>query len=371
MAFVGLSDSYEKYYQATRRCWRFGQESPVDVYVVTSDLEGAVVRNIERKEAQDTEMRQQMTGALREHGMLTSSLGPDEYARETEEGDGWTMHLGDCVDVVAEMPSDSIHCALFSPPFSSLYTYSDSARDMGNCQDEQVFMDHFGMLARQLMRVLMPGRMAVIHCMNLPTSKFRHGHIGMRDFRGEIIRLFQEKGFIYHSEVTIWKDPVTAMQRTKALGLLYKQLRKDSAMSRQGIPDYLVIMRKPGKNPEPVGHTPADFPLDDWQKIASPVWMTVNQSRTLQRTSARAERDERHIAPLQLDVIENACRLWTNPGDLVLSPFGGIGSEGYGAITMGRRFVGVELKRSYYEQAVKNLRRLTSVKQLSLFGEEG
>ena len=214
----------------------------------------------------------------------------------------------------------------------------------------------------------MPGRLVSIHCMNLPTSKVRDGHIGIRDFRGEIIRAFEEVGFIYHSEVCIWKDPVTAMQRTKALGLLHKQIRKDSCMSRQGVPDYLVTMRKPGDNPERVGHTPEEFPVQLWQQYASPVWMDINQSDTLQYRSAREHNDERHICPLQLEVIRRAVKLWTNPGDTVWSPFAGIGSEGFVALEMGRGFIGSELKPSYYRQACKNLQRALSVSS-GLFSE--
>jgi hypothetical protein len=226
---------------------------------------------------------------------------------------------------------------------------------MGNCKGDDEFFDHYRFLVRELYRVTMPGRLLSFHCMNLPTSKQNHGHIGIRDFRGDLIRLHQDAGFIFHSEVCIWKDPVTAMQRTKALGLLHKQIKKDSCMSRQGIPDYLVTMRKPGDNPERVSHTAEDFPVQLWQQYASPVWMDINPSETLQYRSAREHNDERHIAPLQLEVIRRALKLWTNPGDLVLSPFMGIGSEGYCAIQSGRRFVGSELKRSYFEQAVRNL----------------
>lgn len=269
--------------------------------------------------------------------------------------DDYALYQGDCVDVVRGLKDESIHISIFSPPFASLYVYSNSDRDMGNVRDGEEFARHFAFLVPELLRVTLPGRMVAIHCMNLPTSKARDGYIGLRDFRGDIIRLFVQAGWIYHSEVVIWKDPVTAMQRTKALGLLHKQIKKDSCMSRQGIPDYLVVMRKPGENPERVTHTAEEFPVAKWQRWASPVWMDVNPSRTLQRLSAREEKDERHICPLQLDVIERALELWSNPSDVVLSPFAGIGSEGYCALQMGRRFVGIELKRSYYEQARANL----------------
>jgi hypothetical protein len=248
-----------------------------------------------------------------------------------------------------------VHYSIFSPPFASLYVYSNSDRDMGNVRDGEEFAAHFRFLIPELLRVTKPGRLLSFHCMNLPTSKDRDGFIGVTDFRGQLIRAFVDSGWIYHSEVCIWKDPVTAMQRTKALGLLHKQLKKDSCMSRQGIADYLVTMRKPGDNPEPVSHTNATFPVEVWQRYASPVWMDIDSTNTLNYQDARVAEDERHICPLQLDVIERGLKLWTNPGDTVLSPFAGIGSEGFVARNMGRRFVGAELKGSYYRQAVKNL----------------
>lgn len=267
----------------------------------------------------------------------------------------YAAYNGDCVEVLGQIPSSTVDFSIYSPPFASLYTYTDSDRDMGNCRDTAEFFEHFSFLVKELYRVLKPGRLMSAHCMNLPTSKVRQGYIGLDDFRGDLIRAFQREGFIYHSEVCIWKDPVTAMQRTKAIGLLYKQLKKDSALSRQGIPDYLVTMRKPGVNPDPVTKDPTDFPVDLWQQYASPVWMDINPSETLQRESAREEKDEKHIAPLQLEVIRRAVRLWTNPGDIVLSPFMGIGSEGYVSLQMHRRFIGAELKESYFAQAIANL----------------
>jgi DNA modification methylase len=272
----------------------------------------------------------------------------------------WAMYNGDCVELVRTLPTASIDYTIFSPPFASLYTYSNSDRDLGNCRTHTEFYEHFAFLVPELLRATKPGRLLSFHCMNLPTLKVRDGVIGLTDFRGLLIRAFQDAGWIFHSEVCIWKDPVTAMQRTKALGLLYKQLKKDSAMSRQGIPDYLVTMRAPGVNPDPVTKTPESFPVDLWQRYASPVWMDVNPTRTLQ--SMREDEDEKHISPLQLDVIERAVRLWTNPGDLVLSPFGGIGSEGYVSLQEGRRFIGFELKRAYFDVAVKNLEHAVAVK---------
>lgn len=266
-----------------------------------------------------------------------------------------SMILGDCVTETSKMANDSIGYSIFSPPFASLYTYSASPNDMGNCSSHDEFFEHFQFLIRELYRVLKPGRNVSFHCMNLPLTKERDGVIGLRDFRGLLIRAFESVGFIFHSEVTIWKDPVTAMQRTKAIGLLYKQVKKDSCISRQGIADYLVTMRKPGLNPEPVAQDAKALPVELWQKYASPVWMDINPSETLQRESAREHDDERHICPLQLEVIRRAIHLWSNPGDVVLSPFAGIGSEGYVALQLGRRFIGIELKESYYKQACANL----------------
>jgi DNA modification methylase len=357
VAFVGLSDSYEQFYQAIRRCWRFGQTSPVDCYVITSEAEGAVVRNIERKEAEARTMMNGMVEQMKTEmqRQVREIEVAERHLVKQESGENWRVINGDCVEEVAMLQCNSIDYSIFSPPFASLYTYSQSERDMGNCRSDSDFYDHFRFLISDLMRVLKPGRLLSFHCMNLPMTKERDGVIGIRDFRGELIRMFVEAGFIYHSEVVIWKDPVTAMQRTKAIGLLYKQLRKDSCISRQGIPDYLVTMRKPGENPEPVTKLHQEFPVSLWQRYASPVWMDINPSDTLQRESAREQEDERHICPLQLEVIERAVQLWTNPGDLVLSPFAGIGSEGFVALQQGRRFVGVELKESYWKQAVANL----------------
>lgn len=320
----------------------------------------------------------------------------------------FAAYHGDSCEVIKSIPDNSIDYIIYSPPFESLYTYSASDRDMGNSPDAETFHVHYGFLCAELLRVLKPGRLLSFHCMNMPTSKARDGYIGIRDFRGELIRRKQELGFIYHSEVCIWKDPVTAMQRTKALGLLYKQLRKDAAMSRQGIPDYLVTMRKPGVNPDPVRHYQQGeegakenqmFPVELWQQYASPiygeelpgdcwmpglivdrgrveniadkypepVWMDIVPSETLQFRSAREHNDERHVCPLQVEVIRRGIRLWTNPNDIVFSPFMGIGSEPYVAIQEGRRGIGCELKESYYKQAVANLRAAAGNQQGEMF----
>lgn len=279
----------------------------------------------------------------------------------------FALYNGDSCEILTDIPDNSVHYQIFSPPFASLYTYSNSERDLGNCRSNEEFFEHFEFIVRELYRVLMPGRLVSFHCMNLPSSKERDGYIGIKDFRGDLIRLFQKCGFIYHSEVCIWKDPVIAMQRTKAIGLLHKQLKKDSSISRQGIPDYLVTMRKPGENPEPVAHTNESFPVDLWQRYASPVWMDINPSDTLQARSCRDEQDEKHICPLQLTVIRRGIELWTNPGDIVLTPFMGIGSEAVVALEQGRRAIGIELKATWYKQAVKNCLGVTNAEQLSLF----
>ena len=270
-------------------------------------------------------------------------------------GENFALYHGDCVEVLKGLPASSVHYSIFSPPFASLYTYSNSPRDMGNCRSNEEFFEHFGYLVDELARVMQPGRNVSFHCMLFPASKERDGFIGLKDFRGDLIRAFQAKGFIFHAETVIWKDPVTQMQRTKALGLLHKSVRENASMCRQGIPDYLVTMRTPGDVVERVKHTAEDYPVGHWQKVASPVWMDIDPSDTLQYASAREHDDERHICPLQLEVIRRGVELWTNPGDIVLSPFAGIGSEGYVTLQMGRRFVGAELKASYYQQAARNL----------------
>lgn len=281
---------------------------------------------------------------------------------------GYEAYNGDCCQVVRGLPDEGVGFTVFSPPFSSLYSYSDSELDMGNSRTNEEFFEHFGFLIPELLRVTMPGRLCSVHVMNLPATKVSDGYIGIKDFRGDVIRAFQAHGWIYHSEVCIWKDPVTAMQRTHAIGLLHKQIVKDSCMSRMGIPDYVCTFRKPGENPQPVEGEfdrwigdPAAFrsegrlSIDVWQRYASPVWDDIDMGNTLNKTEARESGDQTHICPLQLDVIERCLELWSNPDDIVLSPFMGIGSEGYVAIRNGRRFVGVELKESYFRVAAKNL----------------
>lgn len=304
----------------------------------------------------------------------------------------YAIYQGDSCDLIRAVPGDSIHFGIHSPPFEGLYKFSNYDRDISN-NDGPSFWEHYAFLIQELLRVTMPGRIHAVHCMQLPTSKIRHGHIGMRDFRGEIVRAYEDAGWIFHSEVCIWKDPVVAQQRTKSIRLLHKQIEKDSTISGQGLADYMLMFRKPGDNPEPVdgrfdryvGYGNAPAPIEDragkskaeaekwysievWQRYASPVWMDINQTRTLQYRGGRDEKDEQHISPLQLDVIERCIELWSNPGDVVLTPFLGIGSEVYGAVAAGRKGIGFELKPSYFSQAVRNLAELERVETENLFG---
>lgn len=280
-----------------------------------------------------------------------------------QKGENYIVYHGDSCEVLKGIPDNSIHLSVTSIPFASLYTYSNSERDMGNSRTYEEFQEQYMFLGKEWYRVTMPGRCVCIHCMNLPSSKERDGFIGIKDFRGDIIRWMQSLGFIYHAEVCIWKNPVTAMQRTKALGLLHKQIKKDSCMSRMGIPDYVVIFRKPGDNPERVTHTNETYPVSEWQEVASPiwdeynspVWWDINQSDTLNGKNAKDEKDERHIAPLQLPVIKRLIKLYSNKGDIVLDPFSGIGSTGWEALKMGRKYVGIELKDSYFKTSCDNL----------------
>lgn len=307
--------------------------------------------------------------------------------------DRYAIYQGDSCELIRGIPSDTIHFGIHSPPFEGLYKFSNFDRDISN-NDTVGFWTHYQFLIQELLRVTMPGRIHAVHCMQLPTSKIRHGHIGMRDFRGEIVRAYEDAGWIFHSEVCIWKDPVVAQQRTKSIRLLHKQITKDSTISGQGLADYMLMFRKPGDNPEPVdgmfdryvgyGNEPASvdsriasgssfadaekwFSIEVWQRYASPVWMDINQTRTLQYRAGRDEKDEQHISPLQLDVIERCIELWSNPGDVVLTPFLGIGSEVYGAVSAGRKGIGFELKPSYFRQAVRNIAELDESKTTSLF----
>lgn len=399
MAFVGLSYSYEDYYQAIRRCWRFGQKSEVNVYIACADSERAIIDTIKKKEERHNVMKREMVAMIgnRHKGR---ELNNTEYFCKAA-GKDWELHHGDCVNVASRLDADSIGFSVYSPPFSNLYIYSDSAFDMGNSASDEEFFRHYGFLASELYRITKPGRLTAIHCKDLPMYKGRDGAAGLKDFPGDIIRMYEAHGWQFHSRVTIWKDPVIEMQRTKNHGLLYKQLCKDSAASRQGMADYVIVMRKWGDEDkwDPVNRggerffdyigntqhgptqkdlirarTPKErqriYSIAVWQRYASPVWFDVQQTRVLNYQVARDAKDEKHICPLQLDVIERAVELWSNPGDVVFSPFTGIGSEGVVSVEMGRRFIGAELKQSYFELAKRNLAEARKTQSEGLFADE-
>jgi DNA modification methylase len=366
VAFVGLSYSFEDFYQALRRSYRFGQKHPVSAWIVQASTEGAILKTINRKIQQHKEMQEKMKIAAEAFRESQTKELTMKTTIDTAYGEGWELHHGDCVRVAKQIADESVDFSIFSPPFADLFTYSNDLQDMGNCSDLQEFQKHFEILIAEIARIMVPGREVAVHCVDLLATKWKHGYIGFQDFSGEIIRSFWKHGFVLHSRITIWKSPVTEMQRTKAHGLLHKTLTSDSAGSRVGAPDYLLVFRKPGENPNPITKDKSKYPVDWWQEVASPVWMTVDQGRVLNRDGARDNADEKHICPLQLDVIERGIELWSNPGDLVYSPFTGIGSEGYGAINLGRRFIGSELKESYFNQACQNLKNAKV--QLDLFG---
>lgn len=365
VAFVGLSYSFEDFYQALRRSYRFGQKKQVNAYIIQAETEGNIIKTINRKIKQHQEMQEKMKIAALAFVKNQTKKLTMKTDINTATGDGWEIHHGDCVRVAKEMDSESVDFCIFSPPFADLFTYSDDLQDMGNCNDLEEFTEHFKILIAELARVMVTGREVAVHCVDLLATKWKHGYIGYQDFSGEIIRAFWDHGFTLHSRITIWKSPVTEMQRTKAHGLLYKTLCADSSGSRVGAPDYLLVFRKPGENPKPITKDKTEYPIDWWQEVASPVWMTVDQGRVLNKDGARDHADEKHICPLQLDVIERGITLWSNPGDLVFSPFTGIGSEGVGALSLNRRFIGSELKESYFKQAIANLKNAKS--QLTLF----
>jgi DNA modification methylase len=282
---------------------------------------------------------------------------------DSAQGEGWAAYQGDCVSVLSQFPDECLDFSVYSPPFGSLFVYSESAADMGNSTDEE-FAKHYGYLVREKFRLTKPGRLTAVHCSDLPMTKWKDGAVGIKDFSGDIIRIHEAAGWIFHSRRTIWKCPVVEMTRTKHVGLLYKQLQKDSSKSRGGMPDYLLTFMKPGENASPINHTPESFPLDQWQEWASPVWTTVNQWNVLNVKAAKSANDERHLCPLQLDVIERALIMWSNEGDTVLSPFMGIGSEGYVSLRMRRKFIGTELKESYFRQACQYLKGASSQSDL-------
>jgi superfamily II DNA or RNA helicase len=384
VVFVGLSYSFEALYQATRRTWRFGQKSAVDILIIEADGEAGIRGVVDRKMRDYETMQTEMVANMSEWQKDKSRALKAAPEPTKEEGQNWTMWHGDCVQVSEKIEADTIHFSVFSPPFSNLYIYSDSIADMGNSVDNEEFLHQMSFLIRQIYRITINGRLCAIHCKDLPAYKGRDGAAGLIDFPGMLIKAFEQERWQYHSRVTIWKDPVTEMQRTKNHGLLHKQLCKDSAASRQGMADYMLVFRKwdgdefpapvhgeskevrfDPKEHEYIGEngpegvrSDRDYSIQVWQRYASPVWFDIRQQRVLQgKKHATSEEDERHICPLQLDVIERSIQLWSNKGDVVFSPFGGIGSEGYCAVKMGRKFVGIELKDSYWKMACDNLNR--------------
>ena len=364
--FASLDFSFEGLYQAIRRCYRFGQKKQVNVYLITTDTMENVRESIDIKQQNFEIMQSTMSKVICEN-MSNETLSNAEYDTKPFMTDYCSVKRGDCVKLIRNIEDESIGLSVFSPPFAELYTYSNYVEDMGNSSDYNQFVKHFGFLVKELYRVMMQGRNVCVHCMDIPIQKGKEGFIGLRDFSGIILRIFEDAGFIYHSRITIWKDPVVEMQRTKALGLLHKQIKKDSTMCRVGLPDYVMVFRKDGERNNPVKND--DMSVDVWQKLASPVWFDINQSNTLQGVrEAKEDKDEKHICPLQLDVIERCIKLYSNEGDKVFTPFMGIGSEVYQAIKMGRYGIGFELKDSYYEIAVKNIKSaILDKKQLNLF----
>ena len=348
--YASLDFSFESTYQGIRRSYRFGQTEMVNIYLITTDTMQNVKDAFDKKQAAFREMQQAMTTAMNRNIKNQLSLQRMEVSNEYKS-DYCDIRLGDCVKLIQDVPDESVGFSIFSPPFAELYTYSDKLEDMGNSKDYKEFFTAFKFLVSELYRVMWSGRNVAVHCMDLPIQKGKEGYIGLRDFSGMILQAFEEVGFIYHSRVTIWKNPVTEMQRTKALGLLHKQVKKDSSMSRVGIPDYLMVFRKEGEHKHPVH---CDISVDTWQKWASPVWMDIDYGNTLNAAAGRDSNDEKHICPLQLETIERAINLWTNEGDTVLTPFLGIGSEVYSAIKLNRFGIGFELKESYFNEAIKN-----------------
>ena len=362
--FASLDFSFEGLYQAIRRSYRFGQKNQVNIYLITTDTMQNVIESINRKQKQFNEMQKMMEQTMnKDYNQSIDFFDGNERVKT----DQYDIRRGDCVQLIADVKDESVGFSVFSPPFAELYTYSSHIEDMGNSKDYNEFMQQFGYLTRELFRVMQQGRNIAVHCMDLPIQKGKEGYIGLRDFSGMLVSLFESVGFIYHSRVTIWKDPVVEMQRTKALGLLHKQVKKDSTMSRVGIPDYVLVFRKDGERNNPVRNE--NLPVDLWQKYASPVWYDIDYGDTLQGfRNARDERDEKHIAPLQLQTIERLIHLYSNEGDTVLTPFLGIGSEVYQAVKMKRKGIGFELKESYFQQAKSNIAQaVNSLSQTSLF----
>lgn len=360
MVFCSYDFKFEQFYQAVRRCYRFGQKNKVKVHIMVPESQKNVRKSILEKQSNHKKMIEEMSKYSSQADYTNLEQYKAKVKSDTIKTDKYWVMNGDCVERSKEIPDNEVDLVVFSPPFAELYVYSDNPADMGNVTNYEMFKQHFSYLIPQLKRVLKPGRICAVHCMDLPIQKGKEGFIGLRDFSGMIKDMFIEQGFIYHARCTVWKNPVTEMQRTKSLGLLHKTIKKDSVMSRVGIPDYILFFRNEGDNLVPIVHQDKDqtkpdyLPVDLWQKYASPVWMDVNYSRTLQYRSARDGNDEKHICPLQLDTIERILHLYSNEGETVLSPFGGIGSEGYQSLKMNRKSISIELKESYFNLNVAN-----------------
>ena len=359
MVFCSYDFKFEAFYQAVRRCYRFGQKDKVKVHLLVPESQKNVRKSILEKEKKHFQMIKEMSNYSANTDYKTAVSKVKVNSKELVT-DNYSVFNGDCVQTLQQLPDNCADISVFSPPFAELYVYSDKKEDMGNVANYKQSEDHFKYLIPELKRVVKDGRIVAVHCMDLPIQKGKEGFIGLRDFSGMLVDWFTDQGFIYHSRATLWKNPVTEMQRTKALGLLHKTIKKDSSMSRVGIPDYVLFFRNEGDNITPITHEDIDdtqpdyLPVALWQKYASPVWHDVDYRRTLQYTTARDNNDEKHICPLQLDTIERVLHLYSNEGETVLSPFGGIGSEGYQALKMNRKSISVELKESYFEINKKN-----------------
>lgn len=358
MAFLGLGDSYEQYYQAIRRCWRFGQKLPVKVRVIVSEAERQIVRNVKAKELEAGRMASSVVEAMKTSQTQEVTMKREAYVEDEAKGEGWALLLGDSIKRIREIESRTVGLSVFSPPFASLYTYSASERDLGNSKNYEQFFEHFAYLLPELLRITKPGRRACVHVQQITTTKNTNGVIGWRDFRADTVAAFTAAGWIYDGEVVIDKCPQAQAIRTKSKALMFVQKNKDSIWSRPAMADYILLFRHPEDNVEPVD---TDVTNEEWIRWARPIWYGIRESDTLQRESAREAKDEKHICPLQLETIERCVRLWSNRGDVVFSPFAGIGSEGYVALQHGRRFLGIELKRSYWEQARANLQLVAPV----------
>ena len=367
MIFLGLGDSQEQYYQAIRREWRYGQKNPVNVYVIVSDYEMEVVENVRRKERESQKMVKELINESKEFSTSELQKTQDRVEiidRQSYFGNGWALYQGDAVEEIKRIPDNTIDLSVYSPPFLALYQYSATERDMGNSKNEDEFFEHFGYLISDLFRVTKEGRLTCCHVSQVPAMLVRDGYIGVKDFRGRCVVEFEKRGWIYHGEIVIQKNPQVAAVRTHAKGLLFAQLKRDASWLRPAIADYILVFRKPGENQVPIL---PDITNNQWISWAHPVWFDIRETNTLNAIEAKGNQDDRHICPLQLDVIERCIRLWSNQGETVLDPFAGIGSTGYVALQYKRRFLGIELKPLYAEVSVRNLKSVENEEQAEMF----